>query len=86
MSVCDDTSDPEQDGLTILALQLILKNHLILFERQCDMYLPGGDFAGSHTPTEKEAVRNAPLTNRACERNMGIIDKQVQHKPNATSN
>ena len=76
-----DTGDPELDGLTVLALQLILKNHLILFEQQCAMYLPGGEFAAE---VEKETVRNCPLTNRACERNMGILDKQVQRKPNAT--
>ena len=49
------------------------------------MYLPEGEFAGSHTPSEKEAVRNAPLTNRVCERNSGILDK-VWHKPNPTPN
>ena len=76
-----DTGDPELDGLTVLALQLILKNHLILFERQCAMYLPGGEFAAE---VEKETVRNCPLTNRACEQNMSILDKQVQRKPNAT--
>ena len=30
-----DQSDPEIDSLTITVIQLLLQNHLIIFERQC---------------------------------------------------
>ena len=76
-----DTSDVELDALTILAVQLILKNHLILFERQAEMYLPGGEHAEGK---DREVVRNCPLTNRASESNMGKLDKQIKLRPNAT--
>ncbi len=36
-----DSTDPEIDALTIICMQLFLKNHLILFERQAEMYLEG---------------------------------------------
>eukprot|EP00112_Aurelia_sp_Birch-Aquarium-sp1_P010324 Seg2210.2 transcript_id=Seg2210.2/GoldUCD/mRNA.D3Y31 product="hypothetical protein" protein_id=Seg2210.2/GoldUCD/D3Y31 len=64
----DDTKDPELDALKILAMQLLLRNHQILFERQCEMYLTGGEHADSSKDRNK--VRNCPLTNRASESNM----------------
>ena len=76
-----ETGDPELDGLTILAIQLILKNHLIIFERQANMYLEGGEFAELN---DRSAVRNCPLTNRASESNMGRLDKEIAMRPNAT--
>ena len=76
-----ETGDPELDGLTILAIQLILKNHLIIFERQANMYLEGGEFAELN---DRSAVRNCPLTNRASESNMGRLDKEIVMRPNAT--
>ena len=76
-----ETGDPELDGLTILAIQLILKHHLIIFERQAKMYLTGGEFAENG---DRSAVRNCPLTNRPCESNMGRLDKEITMRPNAT--
>ena len=55
-----ETNDPEINGLTILAIQLILKNHLILFERQASMYLKDGEFAETN---DRNTVRHCPLTN-----------------------
>ena len=54
----EDTSDVELDALTILAVQLILKNDLILFERQAKMYLVGGEPAEGK---DKEVVHNCLL-------------------------
>ena len=38
----EETNDPEMDAFTIMALQLLLGNMLILFERQCEAYLAEG--------------------------------------------
>ena len=38
-----DQSDHEIDSLTITAIQLLLQDHLIVSERQCQMYLAGGE-------------------------------------------
>ena len=78
----DDTNDPELDALTILAMQLLLRNHQILFERQCEMYIAGGEHADGSKDRNK--VRNCPLTNRASESNMGFLDREVRIRPNAT--
>ena len=76
-----ETGDPELDGLTIVAIQLILKNHLIIFERQANMHLEGGEFAELD---DRSAVSNCPLTNRASESNIGRLDKEIVMRPNAT--
>ena len=55
-----DTNDAELDALPILAVQLVLKNHLILFERQAEMYLLGGEHAEGK---DREIVRDCPPTN-----------------------
>ena len=47
------TNNPEVDALTILCMQLVLRNHLI-FERQSTMYLAEGEFSGHDK--EKEHV------------------------------
>ena len=75
------TNNPEVDALTILCMQLVLRNHLI-FERQSTMYLAEGEFSGHDK--EKEHVRNCPQTNRPCESNMGFLDREMTIRPNAT--
>ena len=77
-----NTCDPEMDALTLIAIQLILSNHLILFEHQAEMYLPGGEHA--EVGKDKEIMRNCSLTNRGCESNMGLLDREVRMRPNAT--
>ena len=77
-----NTRDQEMDALTLIAIQLILSNHFILFERQAEMYLPGGEHA--EVGKDKEIMRNCSLTNRGCESNMGLLDREVQMRPNAT--
>ena len=79
--IFSETGDPELDGLTILAIQLILKNRLVMFERQAKMYLQDGEFAEAN---DRNAARNCPLTNRASESNMGRLDKEITMHPNAT--
>ncbi|KAG1683760.1 hypothetical protein GQR58_009763 [Nymphon striatum] len=82
-SLFADTNEPEMDSLTIMALQLVLKNMLINFERYCKLYLSEGDFVNA-TPEEREDLRNCPLTNRACESGMAVLDQYIKSKSNAT--
>ena len=72
-SLIEGTGDSEDDGLCIMALQLVLQNHHIIFERQCRDYLPGGEFGD--LKADQEAVRNCPLTNRACESVVATLDE-----------
>ena len=60
----------------------MLQNHLIVFERQCRDYLPGGEFGG--LTADQEAVRNCPLTNRECESIMATLDQSLEVTPNTT--
>ena len=76
------TDDPELDGMTIIAMQLILQNWLILFEKQACEYLAGGQFGSSEM--NREDFRNVPLTNRCCEAAMGMVDREVSIRPNVT--
>ena len=76
--------DPEMDALTIMAIQLILKNMLIKFECYCQKYLPGGEFENPSEEDRNYNMRNCPLTNRACESVMATLDQFVKTKPNAT--
>ena len=78
----DPTNDPELDGFTIMVMQLILQNWLILFERQASDYLAGGKF--DHNEKSKDDVRNVPLTNRGCEAAMGVVYGEVKICPNVT--
>ncbi len=55
-SLFESTNDPELDGMTIMALQLILQNMLILFERQYNDYLQEGQFS---SPAEEDLKRFA---------------------------
>ena len=82
-SLFANTNDPEMDSLTIMALQLVLKNMLIKFERYCKNYLPEGEFVNA-AQKEREELRNCPLTNRACESVMAALDQYVKAKPNTT--
>ena len=81
-SLFEASVDPEIDALTIVAVQLILRNHQILFERQAELYLEGGEHAKADK--DKKIVRNCPMTNRASESNMGFVDREVRIRPNAT--
>ena len=76
-------SDSEFDALTIMAIELVLKNMLIKFERYCKNYLAGGQHENA-SEQEKESMRNCPMTNRACESIMAKLDHYVKSKPNAT--
>ena len=79
----EETGDAEIDALTIMAMQLILRNVLIKFEKYCKQYLPGGEFENA-TEQDREDMRNCPLTNRACESVMATLDHYIKRKPNAT--
>ena len=79
----EETNDPEMDAFTIMALQLLLGNMLILFERQCEEYLAEGTYS-SVTEEQKQDARNCPLTNRPCEAAMAQLDQGLKFRPNAT--
>ena len=79
----EETVDAEIDALTIWAMQLILRNVLIKFEKYCKRYLPGREFENA-TEQDREDMRNCPLSNRAYESVMATLDHYIKRKPNAT--
>ncbi|XP_060585907.1 uncharacterized protein LOC132741695 [Ruditapes philippinarum] len=78
------TDDPHLDALTIMALELLSSQLLILLERQAASQLPEGKY---WNPSEemKHMAANVPKTNTLSERDMATLDNLLRIKPASSS-
>ena len=77
-------STPTMDALTVLALELLSAQLLILLERQAKTQLPEGEY---WDPSEeiRSASANVPTTNTVSERDMAVLDNLLKIKPSASN-
>jgi hypothetical protein len=78
------TDEPHLDALTIMALELLSSQLLILLERQAASQLPEGKY---WNPSEemKHMAANVPKTNTLSERDMATLDNLLRIKPASSS-
>ena len=76
-----ETDDAQLDSLTVLALQLIASQMLIVLERQAASQLPGGSLWDLPTSAIEKAA-TVPRSNIVSERDMAILDNLLRQKPN----
>uniref|UniRef100_A0A2C9KLX8 Uncharacterized protein n=1 Tax=Biomphalaria glabrata TaxID=6526 RepID=A0A2C9KLX8_BIOGL len=78
----EPSDDDQLDSLTIMALELISTEMLIILERQAKDQLPGGHH---WEPTNQvlKAGANCPTTNAISERDFALLDYLLRIKPSA---
>jgi len=83
-SLFEDTGNPSLDAMTVIALELLSAQLLILLERQAKSQLPDGEYWNPSAET-KQTAANVPTTNAISERDMAILDNLLKIKPSASN-
>ena len=73
-------TDAQCDSLTMIAMQMMSTNMLIVLERQAASQLPGGIY-WDPSPEVKKMAENVPRSNVVSERDMAILDNLLREKP-----
>ncbi|KAK6168725.1 hypothetical protein SNE40_019911 [Patella caerulea] len=80
----NDSNDAQLDSLTVIALELLSAQLLIILERQAATQLPGGKYF-SPSANLLETSSNVPTTNAISERDMAILDNLLRIKPSSST-